>query len=75
MKILKCVIHEIHEDHEVYNPIEYEDYMYYSEYEVMRHKNLVHLKSIQLVTFVWGDIPCFTPRGFNNHVFMVDEHM
>ena len=38
MKILKCVVHEIHEDHEVYNPIEDEGYPYYSEYEFMTGK-------------------------------------
>ena len=76
MRILKCVIHEIYEDHRVYNPIEDEYYTYYSEYKVMTlNKNLVHPKNIQLITFVWGDLPCFTHGGFNNPVFVVDEHM
>ena len=65
MKVLKCVIHEDHED---YNPIDDEKYPYYSKYEVMTHKlkKIVHPKSIHLITFVWDDIPHFTLGGFDN---------
>ena len=71
MKVLKCVTHE---DHEVCNQIDDENYPYYSEYEVMTHKlkTIFHPISIHLITFVWDDLPHFTLRRFHNHV---DDHM
>ena len=63
---------QIHEDHQFCNPIEDEKYPYYSEYEFMTHK----LKTLSILKlFILSHIPHFTLWGFDNHVFMVDEHM
>ena len=73
MKVLKCVIHEYHE---VCNPRDDENYPHYSEYEVMTHKlKTFSILKVYMITFFWDDLPHFTLGGFDNPVFMVDEHL